>query len=289
MTSVHVLVNPTARKGKGRKAARRVQRLLEGKGLAVTALEPPSADAVASTLTAAIETGMERLIIVGGDGIIHRALPALANTTLPVGIVPSGTGNDFARALGIPTNTAKAVARALMDGVGVDLLNDGDSWAASVVTGGWSGDVNERAEKLAFPKGQQRYTVATLLELGQMRPVGLRLDVDGVVHELDVTLLAVGNTSYFGGGMRVCPNASPADGRLEVALLEPVSAVRLLPIIPKIFAGKHVDHPKVKVFQGSSVKIELEAALWADGERFGSGDAELTVVPNAIHIAGADF
>ncbi len=283
---VHMLVNPAARKGKGGGTADTVEQLLQNQSRGVTRIEPESANDVAEQVEAAHKQGMERLMIVGGDGIIHLALPALAQTGIEVGIVPSGTGNDFSRALGIPTNTKKAVEAALGDCSPIDLLRSGDRWAASVVTGGWSGDVNERAAKIRFPKGQHRYTVATLLELGGLAPTPLRLEIDGQTHEMEATLFAVGNTAYFGGGMKVCPAALPDDGLLEVAVLAPVSGRQLVPIIPKIFPGKHVNHPKVSVWRGSSVKLSTPAPLWADGEKFGIGDTELTVVPGALQVAG---
>ncbi len=287
MNTVHMLVNPAARRGRGGRTANTVEQLLVDRGLDVARIEPDSAEVVANDVAAARNQGMERLIIVGGDGIIHQALPALAQTDVAVGLVPSGTGNDFARALSIPKNTKKAVDAALLDSVAIDLIRSGDRWAASVVTGGWSGDVNERAANIRFPNGQHRYTAATLLELGGLKPTPLTLEIDGEVHQTEMTLFAVGNTAYFGGGMKVCPNALPSDGLLEIAVLAPVSGRQLVPIIPKIFPGRHVNHPKVSVWRGTSVKLSTPVQLWADGEHFGAGNAELVVVPGAIKIAGA--
>lgn len=289
MSLVHLLVNPAARKGSGARHVAKIAEQLNQLQIEVAHITPTSPEDVAIQVNAARENGMRRLIIVGGDGIIHHALPAVVNTDVIIGLIPHGSGNDFARALGIPANTSQAVANALAEDVAIDLIRCGNRWAASVVTGGWSGDVNERAIRMRFPRGQQRYTVATLLELGRLKTIDLKLNLNGEVHEQKATLFAIGNTSFFGGGMKVCPDAVANDGKLQVAILEPVSTLELILLIPKIFSGKHIEHPKVKVWSTESVAIETSAALWADGEPFGDGDATLTIAANAIRVAGANL
>src|SRR3546814_12643739 len=95
-------------------------------------------------------------------------------------------------------------------------------WVASVATSGFSGDVTARANGLRWPQGQQRYTVATLLQMPRQRRLPARITVDGVVHEAANTMLSIGNPAYFGGGMRSCPAARPADGLIPVVVIGPV-------------------------------------------------------------------
>lgn len=285
MKPVYLLLNPARRQGRRRHADTEVRAAIKQQGHEVVELRPDSAESVADTVAEARDDGMARLVIAGGDGLIHRALPAIARTDVTVGIVGVGTGNDFARGLGLPAKLAPAVAAALAEPAPVDLIEaDNDRLAASVVTGGFSGRVTERANGLRFPPGRQRYTVATLLELGRLRPVPLRLTVDGETYEEPTTLFAVANSRFFGGGMAICPEADPTDALLDVTVIGAISALVLARMLPTVFSGRHVNHPAVTTFRGSRVELSTEAGLWADGEPFAA--TALRAAPGALRIAG---
>ncbi len=212
-----------------------------------------------------------------------------------MGVIAAGTGNDFARALGLPDDPVDAVAAALADPAPVDLLairrGSAASLAATVVTGGFSGRVNARANGLRFPRGQQRYTVATLAELARLEAVAVELVVDGDVHRLDASLFAIANTRYFGGGMAICPDADPTDGLLDVTVVGAVSRFELARVLPRVFSGRHVDHPAVTVFRGQRIELLTDVDLWADGEPLPvdstGGWATFTVAPGALRVAGS--
>jgi diacylglycerol kinase (ATP) len=307
MDTVHLLVNPA----RARRAAvnTKIRQALESRGRRVIELRPPSIDAIAATIDAARDQALDhthadqppvpldRLVIAGGDGLVHHALPALADTKTTVGIVSVGTGNDFARALGLPTRIEPAVDAALAEPTPIDLIASSTStsaadpdptdwrYAASVVTGGFSGAVNHRANQLGFPPGQQRYTVATLLELPRLEPTPLRLALDGGAPlELSATLFAIGNSRFFGGGMAICPTADPTDGLLHVTVVGPTSRFVLARMLPTVFSGRHVNHPAVTTYQATTVDLATDAPLWADGERFGG--VSLRPVPGALLVAG---
>ena len=251
-------------------------------------LAPSEPELVADAIADALDHGMTRLVIAGGDGLIHHALPALAGTEVVVGIVPVGTGNDFARGLGLPTRIKPAVAAALAPPVPVDLIAIaacGMRWAASVVTGGFSGQVNARANRLRFPPGQQRYTVATLLELNQLQPVELELDIDGTVHQLTSSLFAIANSRFFGGGMAICPEAVPTDGLLDVTVVGPTSRRVMAMMLPTVFSGRHITHPAVTTYRGEQVKVTVDTDLWADGEPITG--CSFTAAPGALNVAGS--
>jgi diacylglycerol kinase (ATP) len=238
------------------------------------------------TLAQAHADGMSRLVLAGGDGLIHLSLPALAETDVVLGIVPVGTGNDFARALGLPTKLNLAVTSALAEPTKVDLIATGEGrWAASIVTGGFSGQVNARANRLRFPPGQQRYTLATLLELAGLHTIGLTLDIDGTVEELQTTLFAIANTRFFGGGMAICPDASPRDGLLDITVVGPTSRRVLAWLLPSVFSGRHVNHPAVRTWRGHQVQVTTTAQLWADGEPFTG--ASFSAAPGVLRVAGS--
>jgi diacylglycerol kinase (ATP) len=257
----------------------------------VIELSPVGIGQVAPAIEAARWDGMKRLVVAGGDGLLHHALPAVADTEVAVGIVPIGTGNDFARALGLDDDIEIAVDAALSDPSPIDLIaadpvsGEPTAWAASVVTGGFSGRATERANRLLFLRGQQRYTIAALLELAALKPMELTLDLDGTVHQLDATLFAIGNTRYFGGGMAICPDARPDDGLLHVTVIGAASRLTFARVLPTVFSGRHVDHPGVQTFRARCVGVTVDCDLWADGERF--INEPFRAAPAALNVAGS--
>src|SRR5690606_6758699 len=132
-------------------------------------LQADSAEGSSAVAAAAVNAGAERLVVVGGDGLVRIAVGAVATSKTVLGIVPQGTGNDFARALGLLAGKLEdQVDRALQTPVSVDAMRTNHGWVASVATLGFSGDVTARANALRWPRGSQRYTVATLLQLPRL-------------------------------------------------------------------------------------------------------------------------
>ena len=180
--------------------------------------------------------------------------------------------------------------RALAEPAPVDAMRTNHGWVASVATAGFSGDVTARANGLRWPRGQQRYTVATLLQLPRLRRLHARITVDGVAHEADNTLLAIGNTAYFGGGMRICPEARPDDGLLHVVVIGPVPVTTFLRVFPRVFGGGHVRHRDVATYTGRVVTVEGEdGEMWADGDVLGSNPVTCEAVAGALRVAGATY
>ncbi|MBT5568289.1 MAG: sphingosine kinase, partial [Acidimicrobiaceae bacterium] len=203
-----------------------------------------------------------------------------------------GTGNDAAEALGLRAGSLEdRVDRALADPVPIDLIWTGERHAVTSCVAGFPADVNVRAEAMRFPRGPSRYTLATLAELPAMRPGRYRLTLDGEVVELTAAVVVVANTAFFGGGMRICPDADPTDGLLDVCIVGEVGRLSLLRSFAKVRTGAHVDHPGVSMFRAAAVAItalDAQPGLRADGEPFGSLPCELVAQPEAIRVAGAN-
>ena len=288
MAEVHLLVSPRGGRGKAAAAAPIVRRVIEQAGHEPVDISGTSADESAEAARAAVAAGAERLIAVGGDGTVHLALQGVAGTGAVLGIVPVGTGNDFARAFGLHGSTVEdAAARALGPTRPVDAIRtDRDRWVTFNVTGGFSVDVNVRADRLRFPKGPSRYTVATLLAMPGLRHRALVVTVDGQRRECPCALLAVANTPTFGGGMAICPDADPTDGLLDVCVVGPVGRATMLRLLPKVFDGGHVGHPQVEILRGRTVTVEGEPMdLVGDGEEIGASPITLEAAPGAIQLA----
>ena len=296
---IPVLSNPSARVGGGGRPLASVNRALRFAGRSAEHVSARSPAEVTERLRELIVAGEQRVLLVGGDGLVHHAAQAAANSPLALGIVPSGTGNDIARGFSIPSNVAGAIGTALIDPVAVDVLRvrelDGDQQriVVSVCTLGFSGDVNERANRLRRPRGRLRYTVATMFELRHLRtlPLSIELDDEPAVS-IDETLLAVANTPFFGGGMMIAPKADPTDAALDVCSIGTVGRVELLRVFPRVFRGKHLSHRAVSTHRAERVVIrqrdgDVPIAVWGDGEPIGHLPVEITVVANALPIAGA--
>lgn len=298
---VGLVVSPTAGKGRAAGVAARVRQGLSRRGLVVRDLTGPDPDATVAAVRRATGAGLGRVLAVGGDGTVHHLARATATTGTVIGLVPVGTGNDWARALGLPADPDAALETALGPARPLDALAVGppdggrdapSAWIATVATAGFSGDVNARANAMRYPRGSARYTIATLATLPRLRPRRLVLGLDGTsVGYDDVVLVAVGNTAHFGGGMAICPGARPDDGSAEVVVVAGIGRVGLARFLPRVFGGHHVTHPAVHRHHATEISLTCPDGplhLWGDGEPVGPLPLTLRVVPGALRVAVSD-
>jgi len=290
-----VLINPSAGKGRTGRLLPGILSRLGAAGREVRPLTAASAAAADAACRAAVADGAGALVAVGGDGTVHLGLQAVAGTGVPFGVVPVGTGNDFAAALGVPTEpfaAADAIAAALAAGRtrAVDLArvitSDGrERWYGAVLGAGFDAIVNERANRMRFPRGRRRYDVATVAELVRLRPRTYTMTLDGEVHTLDAVLVAVGNTASYGGGHRICPAADPTDGLLDIVVAGPMSRRTLMRIKPSVFLGTHVEHPLVTAYRARTVELDGEPiTVYADGERAFPLPVTVSCLPGALAL-----
>lgn len=178
MTSeITLFVNPTAGRGRGAHAAQPAASALRAAGFAVrTVLGEDAADALARA-RAAVDEGTGALVAVGGDGMANLALQAVAGTRTPFGLVAVGTGNDFARTLGLPVRDPAAAGRLIADALkegrvhDTDLGGVGDHWFGTVLASGFDSRVNDRGNRMRWPTGRLKYDLAMLAELAAFRPL----------------------------------------------------------------------------------------------------------------------
>ena len=287
MTStVHLVANPAARAGRGAEEIAGVSARLGALGADVTEVIGADATETSALVDQAVTDGAERVVVLGGDGLVHLAVQSIAQSPTVLGLIPSGTGNDFAGALGMSAEATVAVEAALGDPTQVDLMRIGSRWGASVATAGFSVAVNERANRMRFPRGGSRYTIATLLQLPRMAATGYQLAIDDDEQNVVANLITIANTSDFGGGMRISPDASPTDGLLDITVVGEVGRVELLRWFRKVFDGSHLDHPKVSTFRGRAVTVTADADIWADGEPVAPAPVTIEAVPGALLLAG---
>jgi diacylglycerol kinase (ATP) len=296
--TIAVLANPAAGRGRHRDLLPGVVRRLETSGHPVRVLTAGTGREAEDACREAVEGGAAALVAVGGDGTVHRALQAVAGTATPFGVVPAGTGNDFAAGTGVPADghtAAETVAAALRDGhaepVDLALLTgaDGDRrWFGAVLAAGFDAIVNERANRMRWPRGPRRYDLAILLELARLRPRVYALDLDGADHGFEGMLVAVGNCASYGGGMRILPAADPTDGLLDVVIAAPLGRAALARLTPRLRRGTHVTDPRVTTFRARHVRLHADGIIgYADGERIGPLRLEITCVPGAVRLLRA--
>ena len=286
MEAVHLLVNRAAGAARGHLGLAEVVRQLGDGGAGLRVHEPRSRAEARAVIAEVVDGGAERLVVAGGDGLVHDAVQHLAGSGTVLGVVPFGSGNDFARAVGLAGDRAAACRAALGPWRPLDLLRCGPTRVATIATLGFSARVTAAAELLRVVPGSARYSLATLLALPGLRPEPIRLRVGGRVHDLEAVLVAVANTPYFGGGMAICPGADPTDGRLEVGVVDAVGRVELLRFFPQVFAGRHRSHPAFRTFVGPAVDIEAPTSPgYGDGELLGAGPWRFEVEPGALRVA----
>jgi diacylglycerol kinase (ATP) len=293
-SEITLFVNPTAGRGRGAHAAQPAASALRAAGFSVrTVLGEDAADALVRA-RAAVEGGTGALIAVGGDGMASLALRAVAGTRTPLGLVAVGTGNDFARALGLPVREPAAAGRMIADALkcgrirDIDLGQVGDRWFGTVLASGFDSRVNDRGNRMRWPTGRLKYDLAMIAELAGFRPVPYRIRLDdGEVREVEATLVAVGNGSSYGGGMRICPGADLTDGLFDITVVGDCSRATLLRVFPRVYRGTHVGHPKVTVLRAARVEIAAEDVTgYADGEPLGPLPLSVRCVRGGVRVVG---
>ncbi|GGL13998.1 diacylglycerol kinase [Sphaerisporangium melleum] len=282
-----VLVNPAARGGRTLRLLDPVVRRLRDGGRPVSVIVGTSAQDALELACTAVAEGPEALVAFGGDGLVHLAVQAVAGTDVPLGIIPAGTGNDIADAFGIPKNDPLAAAAIVAEGTvrTVDAGTAGEEWFAGVVACGFDSKVNERANRMTRPAGMAKYLLATLQELRAFTPIPFRLTVDGEVIEQEAMMVAVGNTHSYGAGMRVCPEAVPDDGLLDVLIVGPLPTGAFLRAFPRVYRGTHLGHPAITLHRARTVTVEApDVVAYADGERIAPLPLTCTIHPGSLRI-----
>ncbi|MGH3936555.1 MAG: diacylglycerol/lipid kinase family protein [Pseudonocardiaceae bacterium] len=271
---VTLIVNPHSGRGAAARVAGTVASTLRAAVPGLTATVTANAAATSRLATQVAQRGDDVLAVLGGDGTVHLSAQAVAGTATALAVLPSGTGNDLAAALGIPpepVHAARHVAEALRSGQRrqIDLGRvDGGACFATVLCTGFDAAVNARANAMRWPAGPRRYDLAVLAELAALTPRRVRVQAGNTELNVEAILVAVGNGPSYGGGLRICPDATLDDGLLNVIVITAVSRRRLLRVFPALRTGAHVDEPEVTMLRATKVGIDGNPSwpVYADGE-----------------------
>ena len=289
-----VAVNPAASFGRNREVGGVLAERLIAEGYDVRLMHEANLELLRRETEEAFAQGVDGLIVVGGDGMVSLGVNVLAGSDVPFGLVAAGTGNDFARALGVPHDDPARAIDALVDAlrrpptaVDVAVARHGElsTRYGVVLSAGFDAVVNERANRMVRPGGPSRYVLALMRELATFRPRTYTLEIDGVTRTQRAMLVSVANTPSLGGGMRIVPDAELTDGLLDVFIVHPLSRAALLRVLPRVYAGEHVHHPAVEFVRARHVRIDADDVVaYADGERIGALPVEVEVAPGALRV-----
>jgi diacylglycerol kinase (ATP) len=295
--NVALLLNPAARAGTAARTVGRAVERLRAHGVTVSVVSGGSAAESTTLLRVALDAGVDAVLVAGGDGTVARAQQELCGSGIPLGIIPLGTGNDFATAVGLREGDVDAAADAVIAGRSrtVDLGRitraDGSTTLfGTVLATGFDARVSDRANRMRRPRGPSRYTVALLIEFLTLHAVPFALELelaDGTSRrvERDLVLAAVGNGPSYGGGIPICPDADIADGLLDVTLVHAAGRLRLLRLLPAVYRGAHTGHPQVSMHRVRGIRLDApDATAYADGDPAGALPVRVDVVPGALRV-----
>lgn len=290
-----IIFNPTAGRGRASKSWPQIEEALEaslGGSMEVATTEGPGH---ATELAAkASGNGFNMVLACGGDGTIHEVINGLGgqNGSPPLAIVPAGTGNDFARTLGIPLDSVKAasgLARPRL--THIDLGKVGDRYFANVGGVGFDAEVAAEVNKAGrLLRGAVPYVWAVLKKLFTYSATDLTVYLDDERLDRRALLVAVGVASYYGGGMKILPGADVQDGLLDVCIAGDVSKLATVVLLPKLFSGSHIHHPKIEMRRARTVRVEGPEHLHVhtDGEVIGHLPITFSSVHRGLALALPD-
>ncbi|NHA01138.1 YegS/Rv2252/BmrU family lipid kinase [Nocardioides sp. W3-2-3] len=277
--SFSFLVNPSAGGGAAPRVVVPLARALREAGASVEVTYTTSAAETPALVASAV--GADAVVVsVGGDGMLSSVAGAVSAADGVLAVVPAGRGNDFARMLEVPHDTA-AQARLLLAGEErrIDLLRVTVGGATSVVAGSVYAGVDARAAEIVdrshWLPGRLQYPVAAVRALATYRPVDCVLEVDGARSTHQAATVVVANSRYYGKGMAIAPTASVSDGLLDVVVIEAAGRLDLIRSLPKVYDGGHVALDEVTVLTGRRVTLSGTYAggaavpVGADGEALG--------------------
>lgn len=290
MERICLICNPAAKAGEAKNTAQTVIGLLKRTTREIAVFQTEYPGHATELAKKAVEDGFDMVVSVGGDGTLREVALALAHTDTVLGVIPCGTGNDFAKALRIPTDPKEAVDVLLN---GEDRLIDAgmanDKMFFNVAGFGFDVDVLDYTDefKPRYKNGSVAYLRGLLKGLFRMKMRHAVIRFPDGTTEKNVLLIAAGNGRFFGGGMEVTPNADPSDGFLDICIIHDIDLIGVATVLPKFMKGKHLGSHKYVTYRKEkecSVECKPYSRIEVDGERMDGTPVEFRVVEKALKV-----
>jgi diacylglycerol kinase (ATP) len=283
-----ILLNPNAGRGKARLVLRETLEVVQREGIEIDVQESRDAPHLLALARRAAADKPDAIVSLGGDGTHHFVVNGIVGSEIPLGIIPCGSGNDFAKGLGIPIQ-ARAAAAVLRAGHTrrVDLGRVGNTVYGCIAGVGFDSVVtryaNERVRRL---RGSWAYAWSILRCLESYRPEPLEIVSDVQEFRGEVTFAVVGNNVSYGGGIHLAPRAKLDDGLLDVCIVPYIGKLELLRWVPSAYRGEHLRHPRIIYFQARKVSLSTTSRLelFGDGEFMQELPATIEIVPGALPV-----
>ena len=298
-----IIVNPNAGSGKGKKDWEKISSLLNNEKLSYSVKFTGKKEEAIVLTTEGIESGYRKIIIVGGDGTLNEVVNGvLLNTTclpldISLGFIPVGTGNDWGKMFGIPSDYKKAISiikegKQMVHDAGV-ISFSGESgtikrYFLNIAGLGFESAVVKRTnyQKDHGYNGKLIYFYNLLLSLLTYKNTRTEIVIDGEKIVTDLFSLNIGNGRFCGGGMRQTPDAIPDDGLLDVTVIGNIGKIEIIRKLHLLYDGTILSHPMITGYRCRNVRVSSGSKIWieADGESLGHTPAEFSILPSALNI-----
>ncbi|MCS6830565.1 MAG: diacylglycerol kinase family lipid kinase [Armatimonadota bacterium] len=294
MTSADIVVvlNPKAGRYRANRHHDTLQNLLEQvsrrAGLSWRVVHTTRPGQATELARQAAEAGASIVVAAGGDGTCGEVANGIVGTSARLGVLPLGTGNDFARCAGISENLQIAV-ETLFTGKArrIDLGSAGGRYFINIAGCGMDAAVAKRVNQgFRFLQGTAAYVAALFQTLATFKPVRMCINTDGQEQRIDAFLCTVANTQSYGGGMRIAPFAQIDDGLLDVCIVKAVSKLEFVRVFPRVYSGTHITHPCFLMHTARKIYVESDppVPILVDGDVVGTTPVEFSIHPHAIEV-----
>ena len=265
-----VIYNPTAGRGRARRHVREIEEYLRSRGARADCEPSTGPDDLVRIAAESSRAGYDRVVVCGGDGTLHLAIREFDLAKGVLALIPTGSGDDFARVVGIPRDIKRACDVVLQGKVReVDVALANGLRYLGVAGLGFDSEVAEYANRnVKYLRGSAVYLYAILRVLPRFTPRRVQIRTDDGTREEQIMFAAVGNTRQYGGGIRITPSALIDDGLLDTCIVHRTTRVQLLKTLPRAYTGAHVKSPFVEMLRGREFSFEGDQpmAVYADGE-----------------------
>lgn len=298
-----IIVNPNAGNGKGKEDWDTISGLLKEKGIPYSYKLTERKGHATELAALAIEEGFRKIISVGGDGTLNEIVNGVFSnnicptTDVSLAIIPVGTGNDWGRMFGIPSDYKKAIDiisenKQLVHDVGVITYHNGQEkktrYFINIAGLGFESVVVKKTndQKDKGRNGKLIYFYNLLTSLLSYKNTKAEITVDGKKVTADVFSINVGNGRYCGGGMRQTPKALPDDGLLDLTIINGMGKLEIIRNLKILYDGSILDHPKINGFRCKNINVTSNSIIYteADGESLGHTPVEFTIIPSGIYM-----